>query len=184
MIVFLHGFNSSPYSGKALQLGDFLHKLGRGNEYHCPVLSNSPREAVAQVETLLEGNTDPVTLVGSSLGGFYTTYLAEKYGCKAVLVNPAVHVHQLLRAALGPQTNWHTGAKWVLTEAHLAELAAMDVAQITRPERYLLMVQTGDEVLNFQDAVSYYAGARQIIEDGGNHSFVMFERHLPTILDF
>lgn len=184
MIVFLHGFNSSPYSGKALQLGDFMHRLGRGHEYHCPALSNSPREAVAQVEALLAGNNNPVTLVGSSLGGFYATYLAEKHGCKAVLVNPAVHAHALLRAALGPQTNWHTGAKWVLTEAHLAELAAMDLAQITRPARYLLMVQTGDEILNFQDAVSYYAGARHIIEQGGDHSFTGFERHLSTILDF
>lgn len=184
MIVFLHGFNSSPYSGKALQIGDFLHRLGRGDEYFCPVLSNSPREAVAQVEALLEKNSQAVTLVGSSLGGFYATYLAEKYGGKAVLVNPAVHVHDLLRVALGPQINWHTGEEWVLTEAHLAELAAMNLAQITRPERYLLMVQTGDEVLNYQDAVSYYAGARHIIEDGGDHSFIGFERYLSTILDF
>lgn len=184
MIVYLHGFNSSPYSGKALQLGDYLLGLGRGDEYFCPVLSNSPREAIAQVETRLEGNTQPVTLVGSSLGGFYATYLAEKQGWKAVLVNPAVHVHVLLRVALGPQTNWHTGEQWVLTEDHLAELAAMDVARITQPERYLLMVQTGDEVLNYRDAVSYYAGARHIIEDGGDHGFVGFERHLSTILDF
>lgn len=185
MIVFLHGFNSSPYSGKALQLGDFLRKRGRGNEYLCPVLPNSPREAVAGVEALLEKKSvHAVTLVGSSLGGFYATYLAEKYGCKAVLVNPAVHAHDLLRVALGPQTNWHTGEEWVLTESHLAELAVMDVAHITYPARYLLMVQTGDEVLNFQDAVSYYAGARHIIEDGGDHSFIGFERHLSTILDF
>lgn len=184
MIIFLHGFNSSPYSGKALQLGDFLHRLGRGNEYHCPALSNSPHEAVAQVERLLQNSEQPATLVGSSLGGFYATYLAEKYGSKAVLVNPAVHAHKLLKPALGPQTNWHTGAPWVLTEGHLAELAAMDIARITRHERYLLMVQTGDAVLNYRDAVSYYAGARHIIEEGGDHSFTGFERHLSTILDF
>ena len=184
MIVYLHGFNSSPYSGKAIQLGDHLLGLGREDEYYCPALSNSPREAIAQVEARLEGNTEPVTLVGSSLGGFYATYLAEKHGWKAVLMNPAVHVHVLMRVALGPQTNWHTGEQWVLTEDHLRELAAMDLDRITRPERYLLMVQTGDEVLDYRDAVSYYAGARHIIEPGGDHGFIDFEHHLSTILDF
>ena len=184
MIVYLHGFNSSPFSGKAIQLGDYLAQLERGDEYYCPALSNSPQEAVAQVEARLQNMTAPVTVIGSSLGGFYATYLAEKHGWKAVLVNPAVHVHALLRKALGPQTNWHTGEQWVLTEDHLTELAAMDVARITRPERYLLMVQTGDEVLDYRDAVSYYAGARHIVEPGGDHGFIEFERHLSTILDF
>lgn len=184
MIVYLHGFNSSPYSGKAMQLGDHMLGLGRGDDYYCPALSNSPREAIAQVEKRLENHTGPVTLVGSSLGGFYATYLAEKHRWKAVLVNPAVHVHTLLRQALGPQTNWHTGEQWILTEDHLSELAAMDMARITSPERYLLMVQTGDEVLDYRDAVEYYAGARHIIETGGDHSFMGFERHLSTILDF
>ena len=99
-------------------------------------------------------------------------------------MNPAVHAHTLLRAALGPQTNWHTGEKWELTEAHLAELAALDVERITRPERYLLLVQTGDEVLDYRDAVAYYTGATQIIEDGGDHGFAGFERHYQTSLDF
>ncbi len=185
MIVYLHGFNSSPLSSKACQLRDYLSELGREDEYYGPALSNSPREAMAQVESmLLDSPAVPITLVGSSLGGFYVTYLAEKYDWKAVLVNPAVHVHALLRPALGPQTNWYTGEQWVLTEDHLAELAALDVAQITRPERYLLLLQTGDEVLDYRDAVSYYAGARHIIEVGGDHGFVDFSRHLSTILDF
>lgn len=184
MFVYLHGFNSSPYSGKALQLADYLLSLGRGNEYFCPALNNSPRAAIEQVEAQLEAHQGPVTLIGSSLGGFYATYLAEKHGWKAVLVNPAVHAHVLLRNALGPQTNWHTGEEWILTEQHLAELAAMDVARITLPERYLLMVQTGDEVLDYRDAVQYYAGAQHIIEADGNHGFIGFERHLARILDF
>lgn len=185
MIVYLHGFNSSPASGKAKQLGEHMARIGRLADNYCPALPNSPREAVAQVEGELEQRRPgSVTLIGSSLGGFYATYLAEKHGWKAVLVNPAVHAHTLLRAALGPQTNWHTGEQWELTEAHLAELAALDVERITRPERYLLLVQTGDEVLDYRDAVAYYAGATQIIEDGGDHGFAGFERHYQTILDF
>lgn len=185
MIVYLHGFNSSPASGKARQLGDHLAGLGRFTDYYCPALPNSPREAIAMVEAhLARAGAGAVTLVGSSLGGFYATHLAEQHGCKAVLVNPAVHSHTLLKHALGAQTNWHTGEKWVLTEAHIAELAALDVACITRPERYLLLVQSGDEVLDYRDAVNYYAGCRQIVEDGGDHGFSGFERHFQTILEF
>ena len=185
MIVYLHGFNSSPASGKARQLGEHMARLGRQADYTCPALPNSPREAIAQIEAELEqGRPGSVTLIGSSLGGFYATHLAEKHGWKAVLVNPAVHAHLLLRDALGPQTNWHTGEKWELTEGHLAELAALDVERITRPERYLLLAQAGDEVLDYRDAVAYYAGATQIIEDGGDHGFAGFERHYQTILDF
>jgi len=184
MIVYLHGFNSSPASGKAKQFGEHLAVLGRQTDYTCPALPNSPREAIAQVEAGLTQYKGPVTLVGSSLGGFYATHLAEKHGWKAVLVNPAVHAHVLMRGALGPQTNWHTGEKWLFTEAHLDELAALDVPAITRPERYLLLAQTGDEVIDYRDAVAYYAGATQIIEDGGDHGFAGFERHYQTILDF
>ena len=185
MIVYLHGFNSSPASGKARQLGEHMTGLGRSADYYCPALPNSPREAIAQVEAELEQRRPgSVTLIGSSLGGFYATHLAEKHGWKVVLVNPAVHAHKLLRSALGPQTNWHSGEKWELTEGHLAELAALDVERITRPERYLLLAQTGDEVLDYRDAVAYYAGATQIIEEGGDHGFAGFERHYPTLLDF
>lgn len=185
MIVYLHGFNSSPASGKARQFGEHMAGIGRLADYTCPALPNSPREAIAHVETELEQcGPGPVTLVGSSLGGFYATHLAEKHGWKAVLVNPAVHAHTLLREALGTQTNWHTGEKWVLTEAHLAELAALDVERITQPERYLLLAQTADEVLDYRNAVAYYAGATQIIEAGGDHGFAGFERHFQTILDF
>jgi predicted esterase YcpF (UPF0227 family) len=185
MIVYLHGFNSTPASGKARQLADYMAGLGRAADYFCPQLPNSPRDAIALVESELERlQPGTVTLVGSSLGGFYATHLAEKHGWKAVLVNPAVHAHVLMRGAIGPQTNWHTGEKWQFTEAHLAELATLDVPAITRPERYLLMVQTGDEVIDYRAAVAYYAGARQIIEEGGDHGFAGFERHLQTILDF
>jgi uncharacterized protein len=185
MIVYLHGFNSSPASGKAKLLGDHMAGLGRLADYYCPALPNSPREAIAKIEsTLARGRAAAITLVGSSLGGFYATHLAEKHGWKAVLVNPAVHAHKLMRDSLGTQTNWHTGEKWVLTESHLVELAALNVDHITQPERYLLLAQTGDAVLDYRDAVAYYAGARQIIEDGGDHGFAGFERHYQTILDF
>lgn len=185
MIVYLHGFNSSPASGKARQFGEYMARLGHQADYYCPALPNGPLEAVALVEAELEQRRpESVTLIGSSLGGFYATHLAEKRGWKAVLVNPAVHAHILMRGALGTQTNWHSGETWQFTEAHLAELEALDVPAITHPERYLLLAQTGDEVIDYRTAVAYYAGATQIIEDGGDHGFSGFERHFQTILDF
>lgn len=202
MIVYLHGFNSSPQSGKARAMGEWMAALGRADEYACPQLANSPAQAMDEIETLLRRSgfsptarpssraearpaTDAaLTLIGSSLGGFYATYLAEKFGCKAVLVNPAVRAHELLRDALGPQVNWHSNAPWEFTETHLAELAALHVATLTRRERYLLLAQTGDEVLDFRDAVAHYAGCQQIIEPDGDHGFVDFERHFQTLLDF
>jgi predicted esterase YcpF (UPF0227 family) len=185
MIVYLHGFNSSPASGKARQLGEYMAGIGRQADYYCPALPTSPREAIAHVEAeLARRHPESVTLIGSSLGGFYATHLAEKHGWKAVLVNPAVHAHQLMRAALGPQTNWHSGEKWELTEAHLTELAALDVSAISQPERYLLLAQTGDEVLDYRRAVERHAGAQQVVVQGGDHSLQSFPEHLPRLLAF
>jgi len=182
VIVYLHGFNSSPLSGKAQAFGQWMTERGLADEWWCPQLANEPAKAIAGVEAGLQAEN--LTFVGSSLGGFYATYLAEKYGAKAVLVNPAVRAHELLRQILGPQSNWHTQEEWELTETHLAELAALHVETITRPERYLLLAQTGDEVLDYHDAVTHYAGCRQIVEPGGDHGFTGFEHHFQAILDF
>ena len=125
----------------------------------------------------------PVCFVGSSLGGFYATYLAEKHDAKAALINPAIDPHVGLRAYLGPQKNLHTGDPYELTQAHLDEWAALYVPAIT-PRRYLLLVETGDEVLDFREAARRYAGAEQCIVQGGDHSLQSFPRHLARIVEF
>jgi uncharacterized protein len=124
-----------------------------------------------------------VCLIGSSLGGFYATWLAEKHGLKAVLLNPAIDPHLGLRAYLGPQKNLHTGEPYELTEAHLAEWQKLYVPRVT-PRRYLLLVETGDEVLDYRKAVERYAGAEQVVVQGGDHSLQSFPQHLPRILEF
>jgi hypothetical protein len=121
--------------------------------------------------------------VGSSLGGFYATYLAEKHGARAVLINPAVEPHVGLRAYLGPQKNLHTGEPYSLTEAHLREWERLYVPQVT-PGRYLLLVETGDEVLDYRQALARYAGAEQVVVQGGDHSLQSFPQHLPRIIEF
>ena len=184
MLIYLHGFNSSPQSHKAQVLGRYMAARGLGSRYACPALPHLPEQAIAVIETeLARAPKLPVTLIGSSLGGFYATWIAEKHGLKAVLINPAVHPHRDLRAFLGVQRNLHTAQEYELTEAHLAQWARLSVPVIT-PSRYLLLVETGDELLDYHEAVAKYAGARQVIVRGGDHTLQSFPDHLQKILEF
>jgi predicted esterase YcpF (UPF0227 family) len=184
MIVYLHGFNSSPQSHKAQVLARFMDERGLGAHCACPALPPLAAEAVAAIEALMARHPGVrLCFVGSSLGGYYATYLAEKHDARAVLVNPAIEPHVGLRAYLGEQKNFHTGAPYQLTEAHLRDWQALWVARIT-PSRYLLIVETGDEVLDYRSAVARYRGAEQVVIEGGDHSLQSFPQHLPRILAF
>lgn len=180
MIVYLHGFNSSPDSHKAQVMQRFMAERGLAREYACPALPPLARDALKAVEPLLPRKP---CLLGSSLGGFYATYLAEKHDLRAVLINPAIDPHVGLRAYLGSQQNLHTGEPYELTEEHLREWEALYVPRIT-PRRYLLLVETGDEVLDYRRAVQRYAGAEQVVVQGGDHSLQSFPQHLARILEF
>jgi predicted esterase YcpF (UPF0227 family) len=185
MILYVHGFNSSPASTKSRQLRSRLAALGRESEFSSPALPHWPNEAMARLEGEIAGKAaDEVTLVGSSLGGFYATWLTEKHGVRSVLVNPAITPHEGLRAYLGPQKNLHTGEPYQLTEEHLAQMAAFHVRQPARVERYLLLHTTGDELLDWRVAVDHYAGCRQVIVQGSDHGFPEFEDYLDITLDF
>jgi predicted esterase YcpF (UPF0227 family) len=126
----------------------------------------------------------PPTLVGSSLGGYYATHLAEKHGLKAVLINPAVGAPRSLAGLVGPRRNFHTGEVFDFTARHVEELRALEVPRLSHPERFLLLVETGDEVLDYREAVARYAGARQVVLEGGDHGFTRFADYLDEILGF
>jgi len=179
-IVYLHGFNSSPRSHKAVLLERTLAERGLAGRYACPALPPFASEALARIEPLLDRDT---CLIGSSLGGFYATWLAETHALKAVLINPAIEPHVGLRAYLGPQQNVYTGERYELTEAHLREWQALYAPRIT-PSRYLLLVETGDEVLDYRKAVERYEGCEQEVVQGGDHSLQSFPHHLPRLLRF
>jgi predicted esterase YcpF (UPF0227 family) len=133
MIVYIHGFNSSPASHKSNQLRDRLVALGREAESICPALPHWPKHAMALLEReIARVPTEEVTLVGSSLGGFYATALTEKTGVRSVLVNPAITPQEGLRAYLGPQRNLYSGEEYVLTEEHLTQLAELHVPKPAR----------------------------------------------------
>lgn len=183
MLLYIHGFNSSASSFKAQLVRVRMGELGREDEFICPDLPHPPREAIALLETFVRDAGDGLCLVGSSLGGFYATWLAEKHGLRAVLVNPAIRPYDLLQTAIGPQTNLYTGAQYELTRSHIEELRTLEVNRIT-PERYLLIVTTGDEVLDYRDAIAKYGGAKHVVVPGGDHGFGSFGEHVDTALSF
>ena len=188
MLVYLHGFNSSPASHKAQLMKSYLEGRGLAHLYACPALPDTPREAIRAIEAVVEEksagrDSRALMFIGSSLGGFYATYLAEKLACRAALINPAVTPHLGLEAYLGMQKNLHTGAPYELTRAHLEGWRALMVERVD-PERYLLLLETGDEVLDWRAAARKYEGARTVIRDGGDHSLQSFPEHLGRILRF
>jgi len=182
-IVYLHGFLSAPQSRKATMLGDYVRNCVGGLDYAVPALHHRPARALRQVEEACAPYAPAdLTLVGSSLGGFYATVAAERLGCRAALLNPAVHPHRHFARYLGAQRNLYTGEAFELTVEHVGELMAQDVPAITRPSRYWLFVETGDEVLDYREAVDFYAGACQTVVRGGDHALVSFPEHVPELV--
>lgn len=186
MIVYLHGFRSSPQSFKARLLGERLAALGLANQYACPALSERPSAAIAQAAELASRcAASELTLVGSSLGGFYATWLAERLGCRAVLLNPALRAHEKLRHHVGPQTAYHDASTaFEFLPAYLDELRALDVPHITRPERYFLVAATGDELLDWREMVAGFPGARHKIIAGSDHGLSDFAGYMDEVLAF
>lgn len=180
-ILYLHGFASGPQSFKARALHAHLQRLGHGERFVCPQLPAAPAAAVALADSLIRPGA---TLVGSSLGGYYATWLAERHDLKAVLVNPAVVAHLALGEFVGPQKNLYTGETFDFTMAHVDELRALEVPAPGRPERFWLLAEAGDEVLDYRQAMARYAGARQTVLPGGNHSFSRWLEYLDGIVAF
>jgi len=182
MIVYIHGFNSSPQSLKARLLRARFAVHGRADEFVAPALPVSPRAAAALLRGIVS-EQPTATLIGSSLGGFYATWLAERLTLRAVLINPAVRPYESLDGHIGRQKNYHTGEEYDFTAQHVAELRALEVEVIT-PERYLLLIGTADEVLDYRDAVAHYRGCHQIVVAGGNHSLDSFDDYLDAVIAF
>lgn len=188
VILYLHGFRSSPRSYKARVVHAWMARLGRAHELICPQLPASPKAAMELVLTLAERHAkrgpDQLAIVGSSLGGFYATWLAERFGCRAALVNPAVDPLKDLDKHVGVTTAWHSNEPFEFRREYIDELADLKVAAITRPERYFLLAATGDEVLDYRDMVAHYAGAHQHVIQGGDHAVSDFERYVDEVMAF
>ena len=181
-LIYIHGFNSSPASFKACVLQAALAERVPGAAFLAPALPPSPVAATRLLEALVVAHPQAM-LVGSSLGGYYAGWLAERHAMRAVLVNPAVRPYELLHGHVGMQTNLYTGEHYEFTAAHVEELRALEQDRVT-PAHYLLMVETGDEVLDYRQAVARYAGAQQYVIEGGDHGFGDFADHLEVVFAF
>ena len=186
-LIYLHGFRSSSASKKAVVLGRALQHVRGDWEYITPDLSFDPALAFQQIESILSRQARPVdnvTLVGSSLGGFYAAAMAEKYGCRAVLLNPSLQPYETLAAYLGEQRNLYLDETFIFTAEHLAALRAFALDKITKPERYMVIVEMGDELLDHQLALSQFTGASTIVVPNGNHDLASFPTHIAALLQF
>ena len=183
-ILYLHGFNSSPESHKARVLAEHMHAAGLASQLTVADIPSRPTFAETYLDVmclrLMEANR--LCVVGSSLGGFYATWLAERHGLDAVLINPAVRPHLRLREFIGTNENFHTGESWEFTSQDVDTLERMYRPSLADPGRYRVLLQTGDETLDYRDAETYYAGSDMLIETGGDHSFSGFASHLDDIL--
>ncbi|MES2130667.1 MAG: YqiA/YcfP family alpha/beta fold hydrolase [Pseudomonadota bacterium] len=185
MILYLHGFRSSPASFKARVMGQAMNAIGRLEELICPQLPASPKAALALVDTLVgRYPANELAIVGSSLGGYYATWLAERIGCRAVLLNPAIVPQLDLEQHVGVTTAYHSDAPFEFKRAYIDELRALAVEKVTRPERYYLIAATGDEVLDYRHMVAHYEGAGQRIIDGSDHAIGEFAQYVDEVIAF
>lgn len=188
-ILYLHGFRSSPQSMKAQIMANAMALRGRAGEFVCPQLPASPAQAMALVQRLArdmcpDNDFSGLALIGSSLGGFYATSLAEQLGCRAVLLNPAVKPPRDLAPQVGVTTAWHSNEVFEFLASYLDELRECSVDIITDPARYFLIVATGDEVLDWREMVAHYPGAQQLVIDGSNHAIDEFADYVSQIMAF
>ncbi|TVO38590.1 esterase YqiA [Vibrio algivorus] len=186
MLLYLHGFNSSPGSHKANVIRQYCQQHRPDIKLEIPQLPHFPKRAADYIDAFVSNHQRDynIGLVGSSLGGYLSTWLNDKYGCRAVVVNPAVRPYELLVNFLGQQTNPYTQQHYVLEQKHILELKALEVASLRTPQDFWLLQQEGDEVLDYRQAVEKYQHSRSTVEVGGDHSFVDFERYPQQIIEF
>src|SRR5690625_5254820 len=173
MFLYLHGFRSSPLSAKSQIMYGALQARGQAQRWHCPQLSTQPARAIEQCRQLINTHHQPgqpLTIMGSSLGGFYATYLAEQWpNAQCVVLNHVMLAAREMALYVCPLTHFHTNETFVFPEADVAAFAALDVSPVIHPERYFLTAATGDELLDWRAMAAHYAGAKHEIISGSDH---------------
>jgi uncharacterized protein len=185
-VLYLHGFRSSPQSFKARVMADWLSRHRPDVHWWCPQLPPSPREGMDMVATeLARWPVERMAVIGSSLGGFYATVVAERTGCRAVLLNPAINPARDLAGYIGDLTSFHNpDDHFYFRPEYVTQLRLMTPRAITNPGRYLAIIAKGDEVLDWREMSARYAGTAMRLLEGGDHALSAFDEELPHILSF
>lgn len=181
-VIYLHGFKSSPNSHKANVLEEALAKKS-DIRFLVPEQAKTPINVIQQFVTLIEMQKDPVYLIGSSLGAYFATYLSERFNIKAALVNPAIKPFNATHH-IGHHVDGMTGEHFVITELQFNQLKTFNIQKIRHPENFLLLLQTGDETLDYRQALEKFPHSKQIVQNGGNHRFENFDKVLGDIFNF
>ena len=185
-LLYLHGFRSSPQSAKARQMATHVAQHHPGVVFWCPQLPPSPRAAMALVaQGIADWPGARMAVVGSSLGGFYASWVAQHKGCKSVLLNPAVDPARDLARHIGEQTAWHDPAeRFFFQPGYIDELRALDTRHLPPAAPELALIAQGDEVLDWREMVARYPQAQQIVQEGGEHALLNFADYLPAVVAF
>lgn len=184
-LIYIHGFNSSPLSQKANSLKTWLSGQHPEVNMLIPQLPCYPAETIELLQNLVTAHAgEPIGVIGSSLGGYFAIWLSQKFSLPAVIVNPAVRTFDLFQQYLGEQVNPYTKECYILQPHHLNELQEIQIKTLTAPDLIWLLQQTGDEILDYRQAVTYLMECKQTIESGGNHAFVGFDYYFPQIMRF
>jgi hypothetical protein len=185
VVIYLHGFLSSPQSQKASQTLEFVKAHYPELILEIPQLANYPSDAAAIIEgKITEHQGKKLRFIGSSLGGFLASFMLEKHSGKAVLINPAVRPFELLADFLGEHVNPYTQQPFLLENKHIDELRHLDTPTLKPDSDYWVLLQTADETLDYRQAATKYQDYKLSIEQGGDHSFQDFQRFLPDIFRF
>jgi predicted esterase YcpF (UPF0227 family) len=185
-LLYLHGFRSSPQSTKARQVAARVQREHPAVTWWCPQLPPSPRAAMQWVmEAIAPWPVDRMAVIGSSLGGFYATYVAQQKACKAVLLNPAVHPARDLSRYIGEQTAWHDPSeRFYFEPGFVDELRDLEAGALRQPDKFFAVIAKGDEVLDWREMTSRYPGARIKLLEAGDHALSGFERHIDEVFAF
>ena len=186
-IIYLHGFNSSGNATKSQILCAAVAKYAPEIEYYSPTLIHNPEKAMGELQTILDEQSKQFRFcfVGSSLGGFFAIYFANRYpDSKAVLINPAINPWETMHDYYGHYENEATGEKFEVTENFVLSLKSFGCSEIKNPERFLLLLQTDDDVIDYKVALNTFPNSSHIIRAGGGHTFTDFEEVIPNVLEF
>lgn len=187
MILYLHGFRSSPLSAKSQLMAQALQERGLADRFVCPQLPAEPQQVIdlcLELAQQAQAAGQEICLMGSSLGGYYATYLAQKLDCRAVLINPSIYAARDISTQLDVRTQFYSDEPFYYCADYIKQLADLFTPELKQPERYFLLAGKRDEVLDWQEMQMRFQGAKQLIVDDQDHAFGDLARYLPEVLDF